>query len=171
MAKRAKDSQGPGTPATKALEAAGVAYTARAYSHDPAVSSYGAEAAEALGVDPGRVFKTLMVDVATAGGNTLCVAVVPVTGSLDLKAAAAAFGAKKAAMADPAAAERRTGYVRGGISPLGQRQPSPTAVDSSALDHPTVLVSGGRRGFDIELSPADLVRLTGAVVTRLRSGH
>lgn len=167
MAKKAKD--GPGTPATKALEAAGVPYTARAYSHDPAASSYGAEAAEALGVDPGRVFKTLMVDVATGSGSALCVAVVPVTGSLDLKAAAAAFGAKKAAMADPAAAERRTGYVRGGISPLGQRQPSPTAVDDSALAHPTVLVSGGRRGFDVELSPADLVRLTDAVVTRLRT--
>lgn len=160
---------GPGTPATTALDAAGVSYTARTYAHDPSAPSYGLEAADALGVEPERVFKTLMVDVLGSGGSQLCVAVVPVTGSLDLKAAAAAFGAKKAAMADPTAAERRTGYVRGGISPLGQRHPSPTAVDESALAHATVLVSGGRRGFDIELAPADLVRLTGAVVARLGS--
>ncbi len=169
MAKKPKDSHGPGTPATTALDAAGVAYTARAYTHDPSSMSYGLEAAEALGADPARVFKTLMVEVPSGTGSQLCVAVVPVAGSLDLKAAAAAFGAKKAAMADPAAAERRTGYVRGGISPLGQRQHSPTAVHDSALEHETVLVSGGRRGFDIELAPADLVRLTGAVVARLRT--
>lgn len=170
MSKKAKAAgHGPATPATKALDAAGVQYAPRAYAHDPAVASYGREAAEALGVEPERVFKTLMVDVDTAQGSRLCVAVVPVTGSLDLKAAAAAFGAKKAAMADPDAAERRTGYVRGGISPLGQRQPSPTAVDDSALAHETVLVSGGRRGFDLELAPADLIGLTGAVVARLRS--
>lgn len=168
MAKKSKAAAGPGTPATKALDAAGVPYAARAYTHDPAAASYGTEAAAALGVDPGRVFKTLMVEVGTGGSSQLCVAIVPVTGNLDLKAAAAAFGAKRAVMADPAAAERRTGYVRGGISPLGQRQPSPAAVDDSALVHETVLVSGGRRGFDVELSPADLVRLTGAVVARLR---
>ena len=164
-----KGRGGPGTPATTALDAAGVAYTARAYEHDPAAQSYGLEAAEALGVDPARVFKTLMVEVAGGPGTRLCVAVVPVTGTLDLKAAAAAFGGKKAAMADAAAAERRTGYVVGGISPLGQRQPSPTVLDDSALEHGTVLVSGGRRGFDIELSPTDLVRLTGAVVARVRA--
>ncbi|GHG41052.1 Cys-tRNA(Pro)/Cys-tRNA(Cys) deacylase [Sinomonas cellulolyticus] len=171
MAKKQRpgSGQGPGTPATTALDAAGVVYTARTYSHDPSVASYGLEAAEALGVEPERVFKTLMVEVAGSGGTQLCVAVVPVTGSLDLKAAAAAFGAKKATMADPAAAERRSGYVRGGISPLGQRQHSPTAVDESALGHETVLVSGGRRGFDLELAPGDLVRLTGAVVARLGS--
>jgi Cys-tRNA(Pro)/Cys-tRNA(Cys) deacylase len=161
---KAKGGPGPATPATAALDAAGVAYTARPYEHDPSAPSYGLEAADALGVEPDRVFKTLMVDIA----SKLCVAVVPVSGSLDLKAAAAAFGAKKATMADPAAAERRTGYVLGGISPLGQRQPSPTAIDDSALAHETILVSGGRRGFDIELSPADLVRLTNASVTRLR---
>jgi Cys-tRNA(Pro)/Cys-tRNA(Cys) deacylase len=160
---------GPGTPATAALEAAGVPYTARGYDHDPSAASYGAEAAAALGVEPDRVFKTLMVEVAAASGSRLGVAVVPVSGSLDLKAAAAALGGKKAAMADAAAAERRTGYVLGGISPLGQRQPSPTVVDDSALGHATVLVSGGRRGFDIELAPADLVRLTGATVARIRS--
>lgn len=171
MAKRQKgaagSNHGPGTPATTALDAACVPYTARTYTHDPAAPSYGLEAAEALGVEPERVFKTLMVDVLGSAGSQLCVAVVPVTGNLDLKAAAAAFGAKKATMADPAAAERRTGYVRGGISPLGQRQLSPTAVDESALAHETVLVSGGRRGFDLELAPADLVRVTGAVVARL----
>ncbi|WP_415855259.1 Cys-tRNA(Pro) deacylase [Sinomonas sp. G460-2] len=163
---RAKGGHGPGTPATAALDAAGVAYTAHPYEHDQSTQSYGLEAADALGIEPERVFKTLMVDVA----GKLCVAVVPVSGSLDLKAAAAAFGAKKASMADPAAAERRTGYVLGGISPLGQRQPSPTAIDESALAHRTILVSGGRRGFDIELSPADLVRLTRASVAPLR-GH
>jgi Cys-tRNA(Pro)/Cys-tRNA(Cys) deacylase len=146
-----------------------VTYVARPYSHDPSSSSYGLEAAEALGVEPARVFKTLVIDVGGEGSAKLCVAVVPVSGSLDLKAAAAAFGAKKAAMADRAAAERRTGYVLGGISPLGQRQPSPTAIDESALEHESILVSGGRRGFDIELSPADLVRLTHASVARLRS--
>ncbi|WP_408021450.1 Cys-tRNA(Pro) deacylase [Sinomonas humi] len=140
-------------------------YSAHPYEHDPSAPSYGLEAAEVLGISPARVFKTLMVDVS----GKLCVAVVPVSGSLDLKATAAAFGAKKAAMADPAAAERRTGYVLGGVSPLGQRQASPTAVDDSALEHATIFVSGGRRGFDIELAPADLVRLTGASVARLRA--
>lgn len=171
MAKRPRSAKpfsagGPGTPATAALDAAGVPYTAHPYEHDPSASSYGLEAADVLGIAPERVFKTLMVDVA----GKLCVAVVPVSGSLDLKAAAAAFGAKKASMADPVAAERRTGYVLGGISPLGQRQVSPTAIDESALDHETILVSGGRRGFDIELAPADLVRLTSASVVQLR-GH
>ena len=147
-----------GTPATAALAAAGVPFVAHPYSHDPAAASYGLEAAEVLGVDPARVFKTLMVDV----DGRLAVGVVPVSGNLDLKAMAAALGGKKAAMADPAAAERRTGYVLGGISPLGQRQPSPTVLDDSALGLDTILVSGGRRGLDIELSPAELIRLTGA---------
>lgn len=135
------------------------------YSHDPAAASYGAEAADVLGVDPARVFKTLMVEVE----GRLAVGIVPVSGTLDLKAFAAAMGAKKAAMADPAAAQRRTGYVLGGISPLGQRQPSPTVLDSSALDLDTIFVSGGRRGLDIELAPADLVRLTGAVTAPIGS--
>lgn len=135
------------------------------YSHDPAAGSYGAEAADVLGVDPARVFKTLMVEVE----GRLAVGIVPVSGTLDLKAFAAAMGAKKAAMADPAAAQRRTGYVLGGISPLGQRQPSPTVLDSSALDLDTIFVSGGRRGLDIELAPADLVRLTGAVTAPIGS--
>ena len=111
-----------------------------------------------LGVDPARVFKTLLADV----DGRLTVAVVPVAGRLDLKALARALGGRKAAMADPAAAERATGYVVGGISPLGQKRAHPTVVDSSALDHETVLVSGGRRGLDVELAPTDLVRLTDA---------
>jgi Cys-tRNA(Pro)/Cys-tRNA(Cys) deacylase len=116
------------------------------------------EAAAALGVDPHQVFKTLVVDL----DGALTVAVVPVDAHLDLKALATAAGGKKAVMADPAAAERATGYVVGGISPLGQRKRLPTVVDSSALDYPTMLVSAGRRGVDIELTPVDLVRLTAA---------
>jgi Cys-tRNA(Pro)/Cys-tRNA(Cys) deacylase len=152
-----------GTPATAALTAARVSFVAHPYSHDPAAASYGLEAAEVLGIDPARVFKTLMVDV----DGRLAVGVVPVSGNLDLKAVAAALGGKKAAMADPATAERRTGYVLGGISPLGQRQPSPTVIDESALDLETMLVSGGRRGLDLELNPADLIRLTGARTARI----
>lgn len=149
----------PGTPATTALRRAGVEYVEHAYEHDRATASYGQEAAEALGADPARVFKTLLVQLDTVG---LAVAIVPVSGSLDLKAVASALGAKKAALADTATAERATGYVRGGISPLGQRRRLPTVIDQSAFDHATVLVSGGRRGFDIELAPTDLARLTGA---------
>lgn len=157
MAKAKKKQQG-GTPATVALSGAGVDFTVHTYAHDPAAASYGQEAAEALGVDPGQVFKTLVADI----DGTLTVAVVPVSGSLDLKSLAAAVGGKRAAMADPAAAERTTGYVRGGISPLGQRKQLPTVIDSSAKDHATVCVSAGRRGLEIELAPADLIRLTKA---------
>ncbi|MDT0320756.1 Cys-tRNA(Pro) deacylase [Streptomyces millisiae] len=155
----AKRGQRGGTPATVAASGAGVAFTLHAYEHDPAVASYGEEAARVLGVDPGRVFKTLVADV--DGGLT--VALVPVSASLGLKALAAAVGGKRAAMADPAAAERATGYVRGGISPLGQRRRLRTVVDRSAVDLPSVFVSAGRRGLEIELAPADLIRLTGAV--------
>lgn len=151
------------TPALAALSAAGIAFTARPYQHDDGASSYGLEAASALGVDPGRVFKTLMASV----DGSLVAAVVPVSGSLDLKALAAALGSRKATMADPALAQRRTGYVLGGISPLGQRQRSPVVIDASALDHPTVFVSGGQRGLDIELSPADLIVAAGAVTARI----
>lgn len=154
-----------GTPATVVLTAAGVAFTPHAYAHDPASTSYGMEAAEVLGVAPEQVFKTLMAEV----DGTLTAAVVPVNGTLDLKALAHACGRKKAAMADPALAQRRTGYVLGGISPLGQRLPSPTVVDESALLYETVYVSGGRRGFDVELSAADLIRLTGATTAPI--GH
>ena len=149
-----------GTPATLALTRAGVAFTVHAYQHDPGAASYGLEAADALGVEPARVFKTL---VAAVDGR-LTVAVVPVSGQLDLKALAAAVGGKRADLADPRAAERSTGYVLGGISPLGQRRALPTVVDATASDHPTVYVSAGRRGLDVELAPADLVRLTSAVL-------
>jgi Cys-tRNA(Pro)/Cys-tRNA(Cys) deacylase len=151
---------GQGTPATVLLGRQKVAHRVHSYRHDPRSESYGAEAAAALGVEPVRCFKTL---VATVDGG-LTVAVVPVTGSLDLKALAGAVGGKRAAMADPALAERTTGYVRGGISPLGQRKRLPTVVDASALEHGTVYVSAGRRGLEIELAPADLVRLTDAAV-------
>ena len=154
-----KSAAGAGTPATLALAKAGVAFVAHGYDHDPANSNYGMEAATVLGVEPGRVFKTLMAVV----GESLVVAVVPVNGTLDLKALAHALGHKKAAMADPAAAQRRSGYVVGGISPIGQRQHSPTVLDASALTHETIYVSGGRRGFDVELAPADLIAVTHAV--------
>ncbi|RMB87251.1 Cys-tRNA(Pro) deacylase [Streptomyces shenzhenensis] len=158
MAKKPKKQQG-GTPATVALAAAGVAHTVHAYEHDPAHPSYGEEAAEALGVSADRVFKALVADV----DGTLTVAVVPVAGSLDLKALASAVGGKRATMADPALAERTTGYVRGGISPLGQRKKLRTVLDESASAHATVCVSAGRRGLEVELSPGDLAALTGAV--------
>jgi Cys-tRNA(Pro)/Cys-tRNA(Cys) deacylase len=147
-----------GTPATVALAAAGVSYALHPYEHDPAAASYGLEAAEALGVPPARVFKTLLTTV----DDRLTVAVVPVSAQLDLKALAAAVGGKRAQMADPAQAEKATGYVVGGISPLGQRKPLPTVVDITALDFTSVFVSAGRRGLDVELPPDDLVRLTAA---------
>ncbi|MFF3247905.1 Cys-tRNA(Pro) deacylase [Streptomyces sp. NPDC002870] len=149
-----------GTPATVALTAAGTDFTVHAYDHDPASPSYGEEAAQALGVCPDRVFKTLVADV----DGELTVAIVPVAGQLDLKALASAVGAKRATMADPAAAERTTGYVRGGISPLGQRKPLRTVLDASASQHPTICVSAGRRGLEVELSPSDLAALTSAVL-------
>lgn len=161
MAKKPKKSATPGgTPATVALTAAGTAFTVHAYDHDPASASYGDEAAEALAIRPDRVFKTLVADV----DGELTVAIVPVAGQLDLKALAAAVGAKRATMADPAAAERTTGYVRGGISPLGQRKRLRTVLDASASAHATICVSAGRRGLEVELSPSDLASLTGAVL-------
>ena len=155
----AKRRSAGGTPATVALEAAGVAFSTHAYDHDPAAASYGLEAATLLGLDPAAVLKTLLADV----DGRLVVAVVPVSGTLDLKALAAAVGGKRAAMADPRAAERSTGYVVGGISPLGQRKRCPTVLDAAAADLPTVYVSGGRRGLDLGLDPRDLVRLLDAV--------
>lgn len=149
------------TPAVVVADRAGLDYRLHRYRHDPARRSYALEAAEALGLDPARVFKTLL---ATLDGDAarLVVAVVPAAGRLDLKAVAVAAGGKRAAMAAAADAERVTGYVVGGISPLGQRKALPTLVDDSALRHPTVYVSAGRRGLEIELSPGDLVALTGA---------
>lgn len=158
MAKK-KQRQSPGTPAILAATRAGVEFTTHSYEHDPAAPSYGQEAAQALGVPPERVFKTLVAQV----DGALTVAVVPVSASLDLKALASAAGGKRAAMADPAAVERTTGYVLGGVSPLGQRRRLPTVLDDSAGGHDTICVSAGRRGLEIELAPADLADLTGAV--------
>ena len=135
-------------------------FTTHTYAHDPATASYGLEAASLLGLPPEQVFKTLLAD---ADGD-LVVAIVPVTGSLDLKALAVALGAKRASMAERAAAERVTGYVVGGISPLGQKRALPTVVDETAELFDTVYVSGGRRGFDLGLAPADLIAATHARV-------
>ena len=155
-----------GTPATRTLEQARVAFTLHPYDHDPAAASFGLEAAERLGLDPGAVLKTLLVDV----DGRLVVAVVPVSGQLDLKALAAAAGGKRAVMADPAVAERTTGYVVGGISPLGQKRRLPTFVDRTALDLPTVFVSGGKRGLDLALAPRDLVAVLDACVAAIGRG-
>ena len=151
---------GRGTPATQLLEREGVPHTVHAYQLEDRTGSYGEAVAAALGVDPLRLLKTLLVSV---DGRLVC-GVVPVAGALDLKALAGAVGGKRAVMAEPAAAERSTGYVVGGISPLGQRTRLPTVVDETAELHDTVVVSAGRRGLSVELAPADLVRLTGAVV-------
>ena len=147
------------TQAVKALEQAKVAHTLHSYDADHSADvGYGVAAVAALGQDPRQVFKTLVARV----DGALTVAVVPVSGTLDLKALAAAVGGRKAVMAEPADAERATGYVVGGISPLGQRKALPTVVDASALEFATVMVSAGRRGLQVELAPADLVRLTRA---------
>jgi len=150
------NEHGAGTPATLALTTAGIHFTPHLYQHDAAATNFGLEAAEKLQLDPDRVFKTLLAD---ADGQ-LVVGIVPVTGTLDLKALAAAVGAKKAVMADPKLAERKTGYVVGGISPIGQKTAHTTLIDESAILFETVFVSGGRRGFDIELSPDDLAAVT-----------
>ena len=149
---------GKGTPAIVAAERAGIAFTVHEYVHDPKAASYGLEAAEKLGVDPARVFKTLVADV----DGTLTVAIVPVEAQLDLKALG-----KRVTMADPRLAERTTGYVAGGISPLGQRKKLPTVIDESAFECETIHVSGGRRGLEIEIAPADLLALTGGRVLRI----
>src|SRR5690242_4182607 len=147
-----------GTPATTALDRAGIDYRLHPYSHDSRADSYGDEAASALGVDPRQIFKTL---IASVDGRLTC-AVVPVAGRLNLKALAAAAGGRKAELADPAQAQRATGYVLGGISPLGHRRPVPVVIDESARQFPTVYVSAGRRGLQVELAPADLIALTRA---------
>jgi Cys-tRNA(Pro)/Cys-tRNA(Cys) deacylase len=149
-----------GTPATSLLQAQRVAHTLHPYEVAVETPDYGRAVAEALGVAPERVFKTLVTEV----DGALTVAVVPVTGELSLKALAAAAGGRRAAMADRVAAERATGYVRGGISPLGQRRRLPAVVDSSATGYDTIYVSAGRRGLQVELAPADLLRLTAATV-------
>ncbi len=156
---------GQGTPATAMLARQKIDFSLHPYQVDPDSPNYGTLAAEHLGVEPHRVFKTLVTEV--DGAPT--VAVVPVSGDLDLKALASAAGGKKAALADRALAERVTGYVRGGISPLGQRRQLPTVIDESATALPTVYVSAGRRGLQVELAPADLIRLTSAVLAPIAS--
>ena len=146
------------TPAIRAAQSAGIRIEVHEYQHDPANTRYGLEAAEALGLEPRRVFKTLLVRL-NGNDRTLAVAVVPVDAQLDLKAMAAACGVKKVEMADPVHAERITGYVVGGISPLGQKRRLPTVVDQGATSFETIFVSGGRRGLDIEIAPADLIAL------------
>jgi Cys-tRNA(Pro)/Cys-tRNA(Cys) deacylase len=156
---------GRGTPATIALERAKIPFTLHEYAHDPKAASYGLEASEALGVPPEQVFKTL---VAAVDGK-LTVGVVPVNRQLDLKALAVAAGGKKAVMADVTAAERATGYVAGGISPVGQKRRLPVFVDESAASFAAIFCSAGRRGLEISLAPADLARCAGAAFAGLCS--
>ncbi|MFC4602486.1 Cys-tRNA(Pro) deacylase [Rhodococcus kronopolitis] len=162
---------GSATPATQALSKAKVAFQVHSYEHDPGSASYGTEAVDALagrlGLQPGQIFKTLVVKTSD---SRLAVAVLPVPEKLSLKAVAAALGAGKAVMAEAADAQRSTGYVLGGISPLGQRKPLPTVVDASATGWDRMLCSAGRRGLEIDLDPADLVRLTGAVLAPIAAG-
>lgn len=148
------------TPATKLLAERGVRHILRPYPHDPAAESFALEVCQALGAAPAQVFKTLVVET----GNRLVVGMVPADTQLDLKALAATVGSKKAALADPDKVRRATGYVLGGVSPLGQKQTLPTVIDESALDQATILVSGGRRGLQVELSPTELIELTNARV-------
>lgn len=157
---------GRGTTATIALERAKIPFTLHEYAHDPRHESYGLEASEALGVSPERVFKTLVAAV----DGALAVGVVPVDRQLDLKALAAAVGGKKAVLAEVAAAERATGYVAGGISPVGQKRRLPVVIDGSALGLGTIFCSAGRRGLEIEIAPADLVRAASATVAPIAAG-
>lgn len=159
-----------GTPAIVALERAGVPFTVHTFSNEiaPGDHGYGKAAAAAIGVEESRVFKTLLVTL-TGGPASQAVGVVPVSGQLSLKAIATCLHAKKAEMLDPKVAERLTGYVVGGISPFGQRKASPTVIDSSCLAHPTIFVSGGKRGLDIEIAPNDLIAVLGAVTGEIGS--
>ena len=159
MARRRTPSAG-GTPATTVLTAAGIAFVPHPYDHDPRAESFGLEAARELGVEPARVFKTLMASL----DGALVVGIVPVSGQLDLKALARALKGSKAVMAPVTEAERATGYVAGGISPVGQKSPHRAVLDATAMSYDTILVSGGRRGFDLELTPTDLVSVTRAVI-------
>lgn len=152
-----------GTPATKLLKSAGIEFKEYEYSHDPNSTSFGLEAAEKLGVDPNRVFKTLIANV----DENFAVAIVPVNQQVSLKSLSRSLGAKRATMADPTQAARLTGYVVGGISPLGQKRLLATVIDESAKQFETILVSGGQRGFDIELSPTDLADLLSAIFAEI----
>lgn len=153
------------TPAIKAAQKAKIRYTLHEYDHDPATESYGEEAVEKTGAAPGQVFKTLVVSL---DGKELAVGIVPVSAMLGLKQVARAAGAKKAAMADKQLVQRTTGYVLGGVSPLGQKKRLKTFIDQSAEAFETVFVSAGRRGLEIELAPTDLARLTGGQLVPLQ---
>jgi Cys-tRNA(Pro)/Cys-tRNA(Cys) deacylase len=157
---------GRGTTATISLERARIAFRLHEYDHDPRHARYGMEASEALGIAADRVFKTLVAEV----DGRLTVGVVPVSAQLDLKALAAAAGGKKGKMAEVAAAERATGYVAGGISPLGQRKRLPVIIDVSATQHRTIFCSGGRRGLEIEIAPDDLIKAANATVAQIAAG-
>jgi Cys-tRNA(Pro)/Cys-tRNA(Cys) deacylase len=165
------EKAGGGTPALAALGTAGIPHRLHEYEPGAAASGrerdrrprYGADTAAALGIDPARIFKTLVASI----DGRLAIGIVPVSGELDLKALAGALGGRRAVMAEPAEAERATGYVVGGISPLGQRRRLPAVLDASALDQPTILVSAGRRGLQVELAPGDLARLTGATIASI----
>lgn len=160
---RKHEHHSPATPATLALTAAGIAFTPHLYDHDPTATSFGGEAAQKLVVESERVFKTLLAEI----DGTIVVAIVPVTGQLNLKALAQAVGGKHVSMADPKVAERKTGYVIGGISPIGQKSPLRTVIDETAELFDTIYVSGGRRGFDIELTPTDLRAITHATTAAI----
>lgn len=163
MSPRKQSRDAGGTPATTALARMGIGFTLHPYHHDPASTHFGDEAAEALGVDPRRICKTLVVAL-TGGHDPLACAVLPVAAQLDLKAFAEALGAKRATLADHAVAERTTGYLVGGISPLGQRKRLPTLVDASVQEFTSILVSAGRRGLQLELAPTDLVAACSATL-------
>ncbi len=153
------------TPGVDAVTKAGISHAIHEYEHDPGSTEYGNEAAEKLGVDPARIFKTLVV---TIDGKMLAVGVVPITGMLSMKLIAKAAGGKKANMADPLEVQRRTGYVLGGVSPLGQKNRLKTFIDASSEAFDTIYVSAGRRGLEIELAPEDLARLTGGQLVPLQ---
>ncbi len=155
------------TPAVDAAKKAGIQYTLHEYSHDSQASSYGEEAASLLNVSPNQVFKTLLISATDS--NQLAVAIVPVSHQLNLKSAAKALGFKKASMADPTAAENATGYILGGISPLGQKKRLPFVLDDSANEHKTIFLSAGKRGLEIELSPNDLIKLCNAKTADIKS--
>ena len=167
MAKKKAGVSPAGTPATAALSEAGIDFSTHAYDHDPATTAFGDEAAEALGVDRRRIFKTLIV---TRLGGGLAVAVLPVAAHLDLKAMGAVLGVKRVELADPAAAQRSTGYVLGGISPIGQRTRLATVLDASALGFATIMVSAGKRGLQVELRPQDLIAVTDAKTAPIGTG-
>lgn len=153
------------TPAINLIKKLGISHTLHKYKHEPGSNSYGLEAAEKLKLNPDQVFKTLVVEI---DGNTLAVAIIPVTTMLNMKNIAQACGAKKAQMADPKRVEKTTGYILGGVSPLGQKKKLLTVIDSSAHDFSTIFISAGRRGLDIEIQPQDLANVTEADFSKIR---